>query len=77
MVALKELRNEAIPLHRDLLRGLQRYTVQIYRSEFFKNRAQFESVRDQQFHILICPETQYDPRFGLYLDPGNDKPLIC
>lgn len=74
---LADLRNEAIPLHRALLRGLQRYTVQIYRSEFAKNRAQLESVRDEQFHILICPETQYSDRFGLNLDSANDKPLIC
>ncbi len=72
---LKQLRNDAIPLHRDLLRGLQRYTVQIYRSEFFKSRAQFESVRDEQFHILICPETQYDPRFGLKLETNNEALL--
>ena len=74
---LADLRNEAIPLHRALLRGLQRYTVQIYRPEFAKNRAQFESVREEQFHILICPETHYSVRFGLYLDSNNDQPLIC
>ncbi len=74
---LNELRNEAIPLHRDLLRGLQRYTVQIYRSEFFQNHAQFESVRDDQFHILICPETQYDSQFGLSLESTGHTPLIC
>lgn len=74
---LADLRNEAIPLHRALLRGLQRYTVQIYRSEFAKNRAQFESVREEQFHILICPETHYSARFGLHLDSTNDQPLIC
>jgi hypothetical protein len=67
-VLLDELQNEAIPLHRSLLRGLQLYTVQVYRSKFLRNHAQFESVRDQQFHILICPETQYSSRFGLHLD---------
>ncbi|MGB8804782.1 MAG: hypothetical protein WCC93_07650 [Chthoniobacterales bacterium] len=76
-VLLDELRNEAIPLHRSLLRGLQLYTVQVYRSEFLRNHAQFESVRDQQFHILICPETQYSSRFGLHLDSGPNQPLIC
>jgi CRISPR-associated endonuclease/helicase Cas3 len=74
---LDELRNEAIPLHRELLRGLQRYMVQIYRREFEKNRAQFESVREDQFHILICPETQYSARFGLHLDVDPNQPLIC
>ena len=76
-VLLDELRNEAIPLHRSLLRGLQLYTVQVYRSEFLRNHAQFESVRDQQFHILIRPETQYSSRFGLHLDSGPNQLLIC
>ena len=48
---LADLRNEAIPLYRALLRGLQRYTVQIYRSEFAKNP--FESVRDEQFYNSV------------------------
>jgi hypothetical protein len=75
-VLLDELRNEAIPLHRSLLRGLQLYTVQVYRSKFLRNHAQFESVRDQQFHILIYPETQYSSRFGLHLDSGPNHPLF-
>jgi CRISPR-associated endonuclease/helicase Cas3 len=62
---LKDLRNDWIPLTRSMLRGLQRYTVQIYNSEFFKNKAQFESLRDDQFHILICPELNYSLQFGL------------
>ncbi len=74
---LADLRNEAIPLHRALLRGLQRYTVQIYKRDFAKNRVQFESVRDEQFHILICPETHYSDHFGLHLDEDTNKPLIC
>lgn len=63
----KQLKNPAIPLHRNLLRSLQRYTVQIYENEFFKNQHQFESVRDGQFQILICPETHYSEDFGLDL----------
>lgn len=74
---LSDLRNEAIPLHRALLRGLQRYAVQIYQRKFTNNRAQFESVRDDQFHILICPETNYSECFGLHLDADNMQPLIC
>lgn len=74
---LAELSNEQIPLHRRLLRGLQRYTVQIYCPEFLRNRAQFESVRDDQFHILICPEIHYSPHFGLTLGSDPEKPLIC
>src|SRR5205085_12570386 len=71
---LFNLRNESIPLYRALLRGLQRYTVQIYQQEFIRNRAQFESVRDEQFRILICPETHYSERFGLNLKFDNLQP---
>ncbi len=74
---LANLRNESIPLNRALLRGLQRYTVQIYRPKFARNRVQFEAVRDDQFHILICPEMHYFSRFGLSLDSDPSKPLIC
>ncbi len=75
----KQLRNETIPLHRNLLRSLQRYTVQIYENEFFKNQHQFESVRDGQFQILICPETHYSEDFGLDLsgEAPNSKTLVC
>lgn len=72
-----ELRVESIPLHRKLLRSLQRYTVQIYEGEFRRNAAQFKSLRDGQFHVLICPETHYSERFGLNLDCDSDKTLIC
>lgn len=76
---LKTLRNESIRLDRDLLRGLQAYTVQIYEREFRNNATQFESVRDDQFHILICPESHYSEKFGLDLgdDSLHSNPLIC
>lgn len=76
---LDELRNESIPLHRDLLRGLQPYTVQIYERDFRKNSAQFETLRDGQFHILICPETHYSNNFGIHLNDEtvNSGLLIC
>jgi CRISPR-associated endonuclease/helicase Cas3 len=75
----KQLKNPSIPLHRNLLRSLQRYTVQIYENEFFKNQHQFEAVRDGQFQILICPETHYSQDFGLDLsgEAPNSQPLIC
>ena len=75
----KQLKNPSIPLHRNLLRSLQRYTVQIYENEFFKNQHQFEAVRDGQFQILICPETHYSEDFGLDLssEAPNSQPLIC
>lgn len=74
---LEELRNESIPLHRAMLRGLQQYTVQIYRPEFSTNAVQFESVRDDQFHILICPETHYSSRIGLHFENTTAAALIA
>lgn len=75
----KQLKNPSIPLHRNLLRSLQRYTVQIYENEFVKNQHQFEAVRDGQFQILVCPETHYSEDFGLDLsgEAPNSHPLIC
>lgn len=74
-----QLRSESIPLHRNLLRNLQQHTVQIYENAFHKNHHQFESVRDGQFHILICPETHYSQKFGLDLtdESPNTNKLIC
>jgi len=74
----KELRNETIPIHRKLLRFLQRYTVQIYENQFYKHHYQFESIRNGQFHILICPETHYSEDFGLNVtdEAANSKTLI-
>jgi hypothetical protein len=74
----KQLRNETIPLNRQLLRALQRYTVQIRERQFQKNAHQFEQVRDGQFHILICPETHYSKDFGLDLsdESPNARTLI-
>ncbi|MDQ8187501.1 CRISPR-associated endonuclease Cas3'' [Pelagicoccus sp. SDUM812002] len=74
---IEELRNEVIPLHRDLLRKLQSYVVQLRKTEFQKNHQQFERVRDGQFHILICPETHYSPHFGLHFENANQDLLIC
>lgn len=69
-----ELKNETIPLHRKLLRTLQRHTVQIYENQFRKNQHQFEAIRDGQFHQLICPETHYSEDFGL--DLSDESPNV-
>lgn len=74
---VEELRNESIPLHRDLLRRLQPYVVQLRDAEFRRNAVQFESVREGQFHILICPETHYSQHFGLHFENTNQDLLIC
>jgi CRISPR-associated endonuclease/helicase Cas3 len=65
---IKELRNPTIPLHRNLLRGLQRYTVQIWPRVWNQNATAFESVREDQFRVLISPQLNYSKHFGLILD---------
>lgn len=75
----QQLRPSSVKIHRQLLRALQRYTVQIYENEFRKNHHQFESIREGQFHILICPETHYSKDFGLNLtdEAPNAGTLVC
>lgn len=75
---IKDLRHPNIPLHRDLLRGLQRYTVQIPPRMRDRNATAFERLRDDQFHVLISPELNYSNHFGLVLDEGhaNSQSLI-
>jgi CRISPR-associated endonuclease/helicase Cas3 len=75
----EQLRNPSIPLHRRLFRSLQRYTVQIYENQFWKNHHQFETLRDGEFYVLICPETHYSDTFGLNLtdEAANANSLIC
>lgn len=75
---IAQLRNESIPLNRTLLRGLQRYTVQIYPNLFNPNRTAFESIRDGQFFVLISLELNYSKEFGLILDEAhsNSQTLI-
>lgn len=70
---IKQLRNVAIPLHRDLLRGLQRYTVQISPRLLSENANSFEHLRDDQFHVLISPELNYSQHFGLTLDAEHAR----
>jgi CRISPR-associated endonuclease/helicase Cas3 len=76
---VEQLRNESIPLHRKLLRSLQRYSVQIYENQFAANHHQFKILRDGEFNILICPETHYSEDFGLNLsdEAANSNSLIC
>ncbi len=76
---VEQLRNEGVPLNRKLLRSLQRYSVQIRENQFNKNSHQFEALRDEQFHVLVCPETHYSENFGLNLtdEAANSTTLIC
>lgn len=71
---LAELRNEAIPLNRKLLRGLQRYAVQVREHTFKQQRRQFESVRGDQFYILTSTDINYSEQFGLRF--GDNSALL-
>jgi CRISPR-associated endonuclease/helicase Cas3 len=74
-----ELRNPSIQLNRKLLRGLQRYTVQIPPRLRDANIRSFESLRDGQFHALISTELNYSKNFGLCFegDFSNSQFLHC
>jgi CRISPR-associated endonuclease/helicase Cas3 len=76
---IAELRNSAIPLHRNLMRGLQRYIVQIPPRLRDENMRSFETIRDGQFHILISTDINYSRDFGLVFDDGHSssQALIC
>lgn len=75
---IAELANEFKPVTRDLLRRLQRYTVQISPKLRDQNLHAFEPLRDDQFFALISPELHYSQDFGLTLDEAhsNQQPLI-
>lgn len=66
--AIQLLRNPGIPLHRALLRRLQRYTVQIPPRLRDENMRSIESLRDGEFHALISTDLHYSPDFGLIFD---------
>lgn len=70
-----QLRNESIPIHRDLLRGLQSYSVQLHRHRFREHSGAFESLRDGAFQVLICPELHYSAGSGLNLEDVSPTAL--
>lgn len=69
--AIAELRSENIPLHRELLRRLQRYTVQISPRLRDDNIRSFESLRDGQFHTLVSTDLNYSEDFGLTFEESH------
>lgn len=75
---IRELRNDSIPLHRELLRRLQRYTVQVSPRLVREHDTAFESLREGQFIVLISPQLHYSADFGLALDEeyGSNQNLI-
>ena len=74
-----QLRNPSIPLHRNLLRALQRYTVQISPKVRDENIRSFECLRDDQFHVLISTDLNYSQDFGITFDAEDtsNRRLIC
>jgi CRISPR-associated endonuclease/helicase Cas3 len=76
---IRQLRNPNIPLHRRLLRNLQRYTVQIPPRMRDENIRSIEPLRDGQFHALISTDFHYSQHFGLVFDPNHssNQTLIC
>ncbi len=72
---ISELRNPAVPLNRKLLRGLQRYTVQIPPKWVTGNPGSFEFLRDGQFTVLTSMDINYSPDFGVFfpeeIEPGR------
>lgn len=76
---IAQLRNTAIPVHRNLFRGLQRYTVQISPKLRDQNRRSFEAFREDQFFALISTELNYSLDFGITFDDEDSgrTGLIC
>jgi CRISPR-associated endonuclease/helicase Cas3 len=70
---VEELRNPSIPLHRCLMRGLQRYMVSIYPNQLEANRGEFEWVREE-FPVLLSPEQHYSDDLGLTLS-NEEQPI--
>lgn len=63
-----DLRNPCIPLKRELLRGLQRYTVQIPPAWENENPGAFEILRDGQFRVLASLDINYSEDSGVMFD---------
>ena len=76
---ISQLRNPTIPLNRKLLRGLQRYTVQMSPKLRDENIRSFEALRDAQFHALISADLNYSHHFGITFDAEDTgaHSLIC
>lgn len=74
-----DLKNPHCPLSRRLLRGLQRYCVQIPCRMRDEHLGSFQELREGQFHLLVSNELNYSESFGLILDEShaNNQTLIC
>ena len=76
---IKQLRNPSIPLHRNLLRALQRYTVQIFQLHRDQNIRSLETIRDGQFHALVSCDLNYSKHFGITFEDQDSRAahLVC
>jgi len=76
---IEELKNPYKTLHRNLLRALQRYTVQIPPRLRDDNIRSFEALRDDQFHVLVSKELNYSDDFGITFADGDTttRILVC
>lgn len=70
---LDQLRNPAIPLHRQLFRALQRYTVQIPPRLRDENLGSIETLRDGDFHALVSVDLHYSQHFGLTFEKDHSS----
>ena len=74
---IKDLANPTVPLNRNLLRGLQRYTVQISPKLRDENIRSFDVLRDGQFHALQACKINYSNDFGITFDEQDIDPANC
>ncbi len=76
---IEDLKNPFKPLNRQLLRALQRYTVQISPKLRDDNIRSFEAMREGQFHVLISTALNYSNDFGITFDDEDTggTNLIC
>lgn len=65
-----------LPPAREHYRRAQRFTVQVYEWEWQQMLLSggVESLHDRAIHLLIHPENDYDPNFGLKPPTSPDKP---
>lgn len=67
----ERLRRESVP-SRNLLRQLQRYTVQIPEREWNQHIGREIELLHEQFPVLICGEMHYSEETGLLLERADD-----
>lgn len=64
----RQLRNQPPPHPRELLRALQRFTVQVPRRLYQRHLGGALQLVHDRYPVLVSPELHYDRRLGLVLD---------